>query len=198
MDFDFDLQGHNHEEADTLIILHSFQIAKIHPFREVVFVHSDTDVLLMLLWHYQTLWTQTIIRVGRVDRKRDINIGKSFEVLRDAKSQALVGFYAFIGCNQTSKFNDYAKQSCWSTFITSPKKIIDAFTLPGNSIKHSMEECIDDIIKFVLNLYCKNFQQISTTFQSYGGICFQKSSLNQMRYHQHFQRSSISYIKVIT
>ena len=99
MDFDFDLQGHNHEEADTLIILHSFQIAKNHPFRELVFVHSDTDVLLMLLWHYQTLWTQTIIRVGRVDRKHDINIGKSFEVLRDAKSQALVGFYAFTGCN---------------------------------------------------------------------------------------------------
>ena len=154
MDFDYDLPGHNHEEADTLTILHSFQIAKIDPFREVALVRSDTDVLLMLLWHYQTLCTQTVIRVGRVDRRRDINIGKSFEALRDAKSQALVGFYAFTGCNQTSKFNDYAKQSCWSTFITSPKKIIDAFTLPGNSIKHSMEECIDDM--FVPNLYSKN------------------------------------------
>ena len=65
MDFDYGLQGHNHEEADTLIILHCFQIAKIDPFREVVIVCSD--VLLMLLYHYQTLCTQTIMRVGRGD-----------------------------------------------------------------------------------------------------------------------------------
>ena len=36
MDFDYGLQGYNHEEADTLIILHCFQIAKIDPFREVL------------------------------------------------------------------------------------------------------------------------------------------------------------------
>ena len=58
----------------------------------------------------------------------------------------LVGFHAFTGCDQTGKFNDHAKQSCWNTFITSLKKIIDAFMLLGNSIKHPMEECIDGII----------------------------------------------------
>ena len=67
-----------------------------------------------------------------------------------------MGFHAFKGCNQTGKFNDHAKQLCWNTFITSPKKIIDAFMLLGNSIKHPMEEWIDGIIMFVLNLYCKN------------------------------------------
>ena len=61
------LQGHNHEEADNFIILHSFQIAKTDPFREVVIVCSEIDVLLMLLYHYQTLCTQTIICVGRGD-----------------------------------------------------------------------------------------------------------------------------------
>ena len=81
MDFDFGLQGHNREEADTLIILHCFQIAKIDLFREVVIVCCDTDLLLMLLYHYQTLCTQTIMRVGRGDHKRDINIEKSFEVI---------------------------------------------------------------------------------------------------------------------
>ena len=69
MDFDYGLQGQNHEEADTLIILHCFQIAKIDNFREVVIVCSDTDILLMLLYHYQTLCTQTIMRVGRGDYK---------------------------------------------------------------------------------------------------------------------------------
>ena len=79
----------------------------------------------MLLYHYQTLCTQP-------------NIGKSFEAL-DARSQALVRFYAFTGCDQTGKFNDHTKQSRWNIFITSPKKIIDAFMLLGNSIKHPTE-----------------------------------------------------------
>ena len=67
-----------------------------------------------------------------------------------------MGFHAFTDCKQTGKFNDHAKQSCWNTFVTSPKKVIDAFILLGNSIKHPAEECIDVIIIFVLNLYCKN------------------------------------------
>ena len=95
------------------------------------------------------------MRVERGDHKRDISIGKSFEAL-DVKSQALVGFHVFKGCDQTGKFNDHAKQSCWNTFITSPKKINDAFMLLWNSIKDPMEECIDGIIMSVLNLYCKN------------------------------------------
>ena len=96
------------------------------------------------------------MRVGSVDQKRDINIGKSIEALRDAKSQALVGFRAFTDCEQTGKCNDNAKQSCWNTFITCPKKVINAFMLLGNSIKHPTEERIDGIIMFFLNLYCKN------------------------------------------
>ena len=66
-DFHYGLQGHNHEETDTLIILHCFQIGKIDPFREVVIVCSETDILLMLLCHYQTLCTQAITCVGRGD-----------------------------------------------------------------------------------------------------------------------------------
>ena len=58
MDFDYGLEGNNHEEVDILINLHCFQIAKIDPFREVAIVCSDTDVLLMLVYHYQTLCTQ--------------------------------------------------------------------------------------------------------------------------------------------
>ena len=73
-DFDYGLHGHNHEEVDTLIILHCFQIAKIDPFREVVIVCSNTDVLLILLYHYQTLCTETVMHVGRDDHKRNINI----------------------------------------------------------------------------------------------------------------------------
>ena len=63
------------------------------------------------------------MRVGRGNHKRGTDIGKSFKALRVAKSQALVGFNTCTGCDQTRKFNDYAKQSCWSTFIRSSRKV---------------------------------------------------------------------------
>ena len=53
-DFDYGLQKRNHEEVDTLIFLHCFQIVKIDPFREVFIVCSDTDVLLILLYSTTT------------------------------------------------------------------------------------------------------------------------------------------------
>ena len=170
------LQGHNHEETNTLIILHCFQIAKIDPLREVVIVCSEADVLLMLPYHYQTLCTQTIMSVGRGDQKRDINIGKSFEALGDAKSQALVGFHFFAGCDQTGKCNDNAKQSCWNTFITSPEKIIAAFMLLENSIKHPLEECIDGIIMFVLNLCYKNRPKVIDNLSKLRWQVFKKAA----------------------
>ena len=40
--------------------------------------------------------------------------------------------------------------------------------------------------------------QKSAIFQSCSGIRFQKKSLNQASYHQHFQHSSIRYTEVIT
>ena len=44
MDFDDGLQGHNHEEADTLIILHCFQISKIDSFREKLLLSALTQM----------------------------------------------------------------------------------------------------------------------------------------------------------
>ena len=76
-DFGYGLQGHNHqEEADTFIVLHCFHIAKIDPFREVVIVYADTDFLLILLYHRQSLCTQAILSMGTGDCKQHINIRK--------------------------------------------------------------------------------------------------------------------------
>ena len=35
-DFDYGLQGHNHKEADTLIVLHCFQIAKLSSLEKLL------------------------------------------------------------------------------------------------------------------------------------------------------------------
>ena len=95
------------------------------------------------------------MRVVRGDHKQDADIGKSFEALVVAKSQAFVGFHALTGCDQTGNFKDNAKQSCWNTFITSPKNVINFFILLGNSIEHPLKKCIEGLTLFILNLYSK-------------------------------------------
>ena len=46
---------HDHEEGDTLMILHCHEIAKEDPFTECVVLSPDTDVFLLLIHHYPTL-----------------------------------------------------------------------------------------------------------------------------------------------
>ena len=50
-----ELQEHNHEEADTLIILHAVDTAKLNPVSECVVYSPDTDVFLLLIHHYSKL-----------------------------------------------------------------------------------------------------------------------------------------------
>ena len=50
-----DLINHDHEEADTLLILHAINIAKEDPFTECVIYSPDTDVFLLLVHYAQDL-----------------------------------------------------------------------------------------------------------------------------------------------
>jgi len=48
-----ELNNHNHEEADTLMILHAIDVASCNPFRKVIVCSLDTDVFLLLIHHYE-------------------------------------------------------------------------------------------------------------------------------------------------
>ena len=50
-----ELQEHDHEEADTLIILRAVDTVKLNPFSECIVYSSDTDVFLLLIHHYSKL-----------------------------------------------------------------------------------------------------------------------------------------------
>ena len=95
------LNGNTHEEADTFMILHAIDAAHLNPFRHVRIISPDTDVLLLLIHYYPQLPVLVLFESG----SHKINIGVAYEVLGPEKSNTLLGFYAFTGCNQTSKFN---------------------------------------------------------------------------------------------
>ena len=121
-----DLYGNSHEEADTLMIMHAIDVGEMNPFRELV-MSPGTDVLLLLIHYYQQLPTSTIFNNGR----DVVDIGRAFESLGTQLSQAILGFHAFTGCDQTSKFNGISKRSCWKVFVKSDETVIKAFQKIG-------------------------------------------------------------------
>ena len=54
-----------HEEADTLLILHCPDVAKSDPFSECVAFSPDTDVFFLLIHHFPELTPCTLFLTGQ-------------------------------------------------------------------------------------------------------------------------------------
>ena len=146
---DASLQGNTHEEADTLMILHAIDIARINPFRELCIFSPDTDVLLLLNHYYPQLPTVTMFYTGN----HIISVGAAYEVLGPQKCLALLGFHAFTGCDQTSKFHGKSKLTCWKVFMKSEDDVIEAFQNIGEN-DEAGEATINKLEKYVIDLFC--------------------------------------------
>jgi len=98
-DFSDDMRCHDHEEADTLLILHAIGVAKRNPFTECIIVSPDTDVFLLLLHHYEQIPNATLFRTRTGNKERDISIQRCYESLGSEKSKAIFGFHVLTGCD---------------------------------------------------------------------------------------------------
>ena len=105
VDFPDKLKFHSREEADTLIVLQSTDVAKSNPFCLLYVVCSDTDVLLLLLHVYPQICNNTIFHAIT----REVDIGCAYSALGTKKSKALLGVYAFTGCDLTGGFTGFSK-----------------------------------------------------------------------------------------
>lgn len=146
------LNNNEHEEADTLMILHAIDVACINPFRVLHVFSPDTDVFILLIHYYTQLPTVTIFETGRGSMKRKISIGAAFEVMGPNKSEALLGFHAFSVCDQTIKFNGKSKLAYWKEFVDVGNTTIDAFKELGNNEKIN-DEIIRELETFVVILF---------------------------------------------
>ena len=66
-----ELKFHSHVEADTLIALHSIDVAKRNPFCQIYVACSDTDALLLLLYFYPQICNNTVFHAIT----REIDVG---------------------------------------------------------------------------------------------------------------------------
>ena len=69
-----ELSCHDHEEADTLMLLHAVNVASRNPFAELNIYSPDTDVFLLTIFKYPELCTNTVFKTGRGADIRNIPI----------------------------------------------------------------------------------------------------------------------------
>ena len=82
----------------------------------------------------------------------------AYEKLGGVKCNALLGFHALTGCDQTGKFYGFSKLLCWKTFNFSSPEVYTALQSLGNTL-HT--DTINNLVIFVLNLCYKNRPKIS-------------------------------------
>ena len=123
-----DLLKHDHEEADTLLVLQCWEIARQNPFTECIVYSPDTDVFLLLVHHFESLPQSLIFRTGKGKDMRDICIRSCFEAIGPSHAKALLEFHTITGCDQTGRFSGKSKSFCWW------KQFIDADTDSLNAL----------------------------------------------------------------
>lgn len=153
---EIDLKIHDHEEADTLLVLHAIEIAKRIPLCECYIFSPDTDVFLLSINFYESLPNVTMFWTGRGDNLRCIDIGKCYESLGSQRASAMLGFHTFTGCDQTGKFNGKSKIACWKVFTRSDDDILRALSALGEDEGPPTQETLESLERFVVSLYGGN------------------------------------------
>ena len=140
------LSQHDHEEADTLIILHASTVDRSSLLHVAA---SDTDILLQLTHRYQHVPENTVL------------LGKSVEYpikvlhtnLGEQRCRALVGFHVFTGCDVSGKFAGRTKESTFKKFLEADSDILASLANLGNSVDMPSEYTLQGLERFVCLLY---------------------------------------------
>ena len=102
-----------HEEADTRLVLHAVH-SQCH---KVVVSSRDTDVLLLLVSHFQRMQCQHLwMKSGTSKKRRCIPIDAVFNKLPSGSASSLLAFHALTGCDTPSYIANNTKRSSWKIF----------------------------------------------------------------------------------
>ena len=102
-----------HEESDTRLALYA-----VHSqFHTVVVSSGDTDVLLLLVSHFQRMQYQHLwMTSGTSKKRRYIPIDAVFNELPSGSASSLLAFHALTGCDTTAYIANHTKRSSWKIF----------------------------------------------------------------------------------
>ena len=139
------MSTHNHEEADTMILLHVIDAIGDSTLRAMDVWSPDTDALILLMdvVAYGRLGAITKLNffTGKGDNYRSINIRERVSIIGREKCQGLIGFHNFTGAVWVGKFAGISKNSWNTSYLSLPNDdpITSAFQLLGEGVLTSNE-----------------------------------------------------------
>ena len=114
------------EEADTKIILHAIDATTSNA--TTIHIRSpDTDVLVLALRRYPHFCDDTAFVTGVGQRRRIIPLKPIFTALGRERAEALPGFHAFSGADNTGSFYGKGKLTCWKAFFHTSRDVVCCF-----------------------------------------------------------------------
>ena len=142
-----------HEEADTRLLLHAADCAKLG-HTAVMLRTVDTDVVVIAVAMFQHLTLQELwIAFGMGKYFRYIAVHEIMQVLGPEKSRALPAFHAFTGCDQTSSFAGRGKATAWGTWNLYNDATLAFAALSSVPTNKTIEDNMPVIERFVVLMY---------------------------------------------
>jgi hypothetical protein len=153
------LEFNNHEEADTIIILHASRLPK----NINLYIDSpDTDVALLLIFFHSVIPKNTYFITGTKNMRRTIPIAKLCSTLTSQQASAILGMHACTGSDTTGKFAGRSKESAFKLFCETSNEILASLKLLGDS-DFDIEQAYSGIEEYVCQLYRSPFKTIEKT-----------------------------------
>lgn len=131
------------------MLLHAID-AKERVASSITIKSHDTDVLVLALWAYKRLCPVSSLVVGTGGKRRTVALGPLYREVGEDLANALHGFHAFTGCDQTGTICGKAKVSCWKSLKKSELPVQNAFSNLGSS-----EDISDDTYKMLEHYICQ-------------------------------------------
>ena len=105
------IQTCNHEEADTRLFLHVID-ASNRGCKKITIITVDTDVLVIALHHFFTLWLDKLwVEIGVGQHRRWLPIHIYAAILKEEICRALPFWFTVTGCDTVSMFAGRGKKT---------------------------------------------------------------------------------------
>ncbi|KAJ8046467.1 hypothetical protein HOLleu_05142 [Holothuria leucospilota] len=149
---------HTLEERDQLVILNAFDVNCKDPTVKLDIFSVDTDVFILLTGCYPLLPHRTTLMRKQGER---LSIWESYQKLGKKRAEALIGWYAFKGTDNTGTFAGKGVSSHFRAFLQCDDTTLDAFAVFG-----STEKLPHWILREMERYVCLLYSTGSTKFQS--------------------------------
>ncbi|KAJ8367500.1 hypothetical protein AAFF_G00317230 [Aldrovandia affinis] len=146
----------NQEEADTRMILNAAHATE-EGYSAVVVTADDTDVLLLCLAFSADISCPLLQNCGTKNRVRYLDITKLRQALGDCVCNAVIGMYAYTGCDTLSAFAGRGKLRALKLIMRS-EHFQEVFRKLGQS-----GELSTDLFKKLQAFTCKLYTVSTTT-----------------------------------